>query len=531
MDYLKLIIRKLYEDYSSGIKYHNIELLLLDKIIDLTLQLRLYDLSRDDKFFEKLEKVQILNWENILKIRKIKRELGRDHENNNNDEHFDELIYDLLQIGKMKGEIIFKRFVNLIKNKNINNLVLKYIVKKFKQNVWDLNESLIDTILIPNEPTKWVDLLHVRDKNEKNKSLSVQDLVTQMKHQENSGEINYNIKKLLERGPNCESSLEKCISMLEKSYEQSLTIIKLDENINQQTLISKLTIDDIKLWATLFKNLNSTNVDSIEDPIILELVSVISRASEIVNKFRLRLTQQMALLIFIDSILNEMKGRLANISTGEGKSLITISTTIAQIMLKGGNVDVLTSSEVLAERDAEESKEMFSLFCIKVSNNCDAKAEADESVRRDRYAKNEVIYGEIGHFQRDLLLTKYYNKNIRHKLANCLIVDEVDSMCIDKMCNTLYISHQIADLRELKDIYVYIWQAVNARDCSKHTAQNISNVESYINKLITERIIRYPSNLDAFVKRRLKIWINNAYMASLQIEEGYHYSVLDSGKK
>jgi hypothetical protein len=47
-------------------------------------------------------------------------------------------------------------------------------------------------------------------------------------------------------------------------------------------------------------------------------------------------------------------------------SLITISTAISQILIKGGTVDILTSSEVLAERDAEESFEMFEIFGISI---------------------------------------------------------------------------------------------------------------------------------------------------------------------
>ncbi len=61
---------------------------------------------------------------------------------------------------------------------------------------------------------------------------------------------------------------------------------------------------------------------------------------------------------------------------------ITISTVIAYLLLKGGTVDVLTSSEELAERDAKESEEMFHVFNIKVSNNCDKEAENNEDVRK-----------------------------------------------------------------------------------------------------------------------------------------------------
>jgi hypothetical protein len=45
----------------------------------------------------------------------------------------------------------------------------------------------------------------------------------------------------------------------------------------------------------------------------------------------------------------------------------------------------LTSSEVLAERDSKEGKDMFETFNISVSNNCDEDANASEKERKKRY--------------------------------------------------------------------------------------------------------------------------------------------------
>jgi preprotein translocase subunit SecA len=49
------------------------------------------------------------------------------------------------------------------------------------------------------------------------------------------------------------------------------------------------------------------------------------------------------------------KGRLLQVATGEGKSSI-ISIFAAVMVLKGNKVDVVTSSPVLAQRDAEDKK-------------------------------------------------------------------------------------------------------------------------------------------------------------------------------
>ncbi len=82
-------------------------------------------------------------------------------------------------------------------------------------------------------------------------------------------------------------------------------------------------------------------MNSIDDDIIVELVAVISSGSKMVNKHGLRLTQKISLLLFIDSFINKnLEWRLSNISTGEGKSLITIATAIAQLLIKGGTIDI-----------------------------------------------------------------------------------------------------------------------------------------------------------------------------------------------
>lgn len=265
----------------------------------------------------------------------------------------------------------------------------------FKRNVWELDDVVIDTVLETKEPTEWVRALKDRERTEKGRELKVNDLVSLMKQHETSGGINWYVRDLLERNKDDGCILERCLRKL--------------DCMKKESEISKFTPDQIGSWTKNFKMKNEgrkSHISSIDDQAVLELVLVISRAAQCVFTYGLRSTQLMALLIFIDSILNKMKGRLANISTGEGKSLITISTTIAQLLLKGGNVDILTSSEILAERDAEESEQMFALFDIHVSNNCDAKANGDENLRKERYAKNQVIYGEIGNFQRDILLTK-----------------------------------------------------------------------------------------------------------------------------
>lgn len=166
-----------------------------------------------------------------------------------------------------------------------------------------------------------------------------------------------------------------CLRDIHKSFGEKSKLFEILE-LNVQNYEKAQIID----WLKQFKKIKLSNL-GVE---MSELVAVIFRAAQIAFHYKPRDTQQIAILLFIDSILFNGSGRLANISTGEGKSLVTISTAIAFIALKGGNVDILTSSEILAERDAIESAKMFNLFDISVSNNCDWDASANERVRKER---------------------------------------------------------------------------------------------------------------------------------------------------
>jgi hypothetical protein len=55
------------------------------------------------------------------------------------------------------------------------------------------------------------------------------------------------------------------------------------------------------------------------------------------------------------------------------------------LSLHGETVDVITSSKVLAERDAKDNKELFSCFNINSDNNCDEECESNTILRKQRY--------------------------------------------------------------------------------------------------------------------------------------------------
>jgi preprotein translocase subunit SecA len=69
---------------------------------------------------------------------------------------------------------------------------------------------------------------------------------------------------------------------------------------------------------------------------------------------------------------NSSNGRLAQILTGEGKSL-TIALLAILLALQGKTVDVVTSNKVLAQRDSDEKKPLYKMFLLKCAHNIESE--------------------------------------------------------------------------------------------------------------------------------------------------------------
>ena len=152
----------------------------------------------------------------------------------------------------------------------------------------------------------------------------------------------------------------------------------------------------------------------------------------------------------------------SQVATGEGKSLIFVVVSILKSLLNE-TVDVITSSSVLAKRDVLRNKEIFDLFKISVNHNC----EEDLEKRKSSYTSN-VVYGEVSIFERDILLDKFYHKNIfGGRVQQNVIANEFDSMLLDRGNSVLYLSHNVPDLDKLESIYVFIWYELSKQIIDK----------------------------------------------------------------
>ncbi|XP_058124995.1 LOW QUALITY PROTEIN: uncharacterized protein LOC131285440 [Anopheles ziemanni] len=288
--------------------------------------------------------------------------------------------------------------------------------------------------------SEWMTLMNVKY-NSSNDKRNISQLVEMIMCNANSFEL---VKKNIERS---------IIEINERNYEIKKNIpVKFKGIVNFQSntkMVHKFTENDIRMWAKYFSAREyKTEVGDLQ-----EMLAVIDRAVVLKRGFNLRDTQKLAVL----TLLANGRSILAQVSTGEGKSLIVVAAAIMKALF-GEKVDIVTSSSVLAKRDAENNNDIYSLFGITVSHNC----SEDTEKRREAYVLCQVVYGDLGSFQRDYLLDRFYGKNILgdRDFTN-VIVDEVDSMLVDKGNNMLYLSHDIPWMDKLESVYLFIWQRIN----------------------------------------------------------------------
>ena len=136
------------------------------------------------------------------------------------------------------------------------------------------------------------------------------------------------------------------------------------------------------------------------------------------------------------------KGKIAEMKTGEGKTLV--STLPAYLnALTGKGVHIVTVNDYLAKRDSEWMGKVFNFLGL--SSGC-IVSELDEEERKKNYAA-DITYAtnnELGFdYLRDNM--RYDINELVQRGHNYCIVDEVDSILIDESRTPLIISGRVED--------------------------------------------------------------------------------------
>ena len=136
------------------------------------------------------------------------------------------------------------------------------------------------------------------------------------------------------------------------------------------------------------------------------------------------------------------KGKIAEMKTGEGKTLVSTLPAYLNALL-GNGVHIVTVNDYLAKRDSEWMGKVFNF--LGVSTGCITNdLEDDERKKNYAYDITYATNNELGFdYLRDNM--KYELNEMVQRGHNYCIVDEVDSILIDESRTPLIISGKLED--------------------------------------------------------------------------------------
>src|SRR4026208_757700 len=208
--------------------------------------------------------------------------------------------------------------------------------------------------------------------------------------------------------------------------------------------IKKLTDAELRARTDAFKAQVREAVAGIEDKEELKrlerevLDEILPEAFAIVREASVRTTGMRHFDVQLIGGIVLHQGKIAEMRTGEGKTLVATLPSYLNALTGRGGVHVVTVNDYLASRDAEWMGQIHRFLGLEVG--C-IQNDMDDFERQSAYAA-DITYGTNNEFGFD-----YLRDNMKFDLATCVqrghyfaIVDEVDSILIDEARTPLIIS-------------------------------------------------------------------------------------------
>jgi len=253
------------------------------------------------------------------------------------------------------------------------------------------------------------------------------------------------------------------LQVLKKDY------LAIQEQINA---LQKLSLEQLK-----------TNIKTL--PADVEFTAYMV---ELIRRFYQIYPRDVQLLAFLalSRTPEDIKGYIGQIKTGEGKSLI-IAMLAGFIAHQGDFVDIVTSSDYLAIRDAEKYQPFFDALGLTVSNICHREPTP-------AHFSGQILYGTDKDFEFALLRDGLYRTSLRQSYRNgtlvprtldkCIcITDEIDSLLLDKALHSALLS--IPREEDLSCIYEPIYRFVEQFDFQHKTLQEaVQDLNEYLGEYV-----------------------------------------------
>ena len=315
--------------------------------------------------------------------------------------------------------------------------------------------------------------------------------------------------------------------------------------------------ENLKNEINTLKNGIKNDLDN--DEYYIKLISIMIKVNLLINGYKPRDIQIIAVLLFLYKEKN--CGLIEEISTGEGKTIIISFLAIIK-SFQGKYVDILTSSLILAERDAKEMKSFYNFFGISADyckENKSKSIENDENKKNKEYLEcysSNIVYGDPLSFESDILKTLFMGipGRGRNRGFDCIIIDEIDNICIDNIKNITELLDNFHGYKFFEYIYLFIYRELkkldekiikdinndkfkydlfifNYKDQIINYLLNISQKEfSDLKILSQEKNIYLPWHLQKFVNIRLKKWCEAAYDAYYVYKENKEYIIAEDDR-
>ena len=243
------------------------------------------------------------------------------------------------------------------------------------------------------------------------------------------------------------ASFDKFLTKVFGSSNQRFlkTIKPLVDNINSlEPSVQKLSDDELRARTAAFKERVQQAVDGVTDKeerkrrerAILD--ELLPEAFAVVREASVRTTGMRHFDVQLIGGIVLHQGKIAEMRTGEGKTLVATLPSYLNALTGRGGVHVITVNDYLASRDAEWMGQIHRFLGLEVGV---IQNDMDDFERQAAYAA-DITYGTNNEFGFD-----YLRDNMKFDLATCVqrghyfaIVDEVDSILIDEARTPLIIS-------------------------------------------------------------------------------------------
>jgi len=223
------------------------------------------------------------------------------------------------------------------------------------------------------------------------------------------------------------------------------SIIPLVDEINSlEPSVQKLSDEALRARTAAFKEQVQQAVGDTKDKEERKrreraaLDEILPEAFAVVREASVRTTSMRHFDVQLIGGIVLHQGKIAEMRTGEGKTLVATLPSYLNALTGRGGVHVVTVNDYLASRDAEWMGQIHRFLGLEVG--C-IQNDMDDFERQTAYAA-DITYGTNNEFGFD-----YLRDNMKFDLATCVqrghyfaVVDEVDSILIDEARTPLIIS-------------------------------------------------------------------------------------------